>query len=101
MDDFINKIQKQLESMSEKEKDSWIISQAKTISDWRQEDFFKSICGTKKVIYMPERQEIDGFCKKILSGEIVVEYETHYVEFDDFGHFMMTGSRRFMIQPTQ
>ncbi len=87
MDNFIEKIQKQLQIMSEKEKDAWIISQAKISPEWRQEDFYKSICGMKKVIDMPERQEIDDFCEKVCNGEIAVEYETHYVEFDDYGHF--------------
>lgn len=36
---------------------------------------------------MPERSEITGFCEKVRNGDIVVEYETHYVEFDDYGHF--------------
>lgn len=87
MDHFIEKIQKQLQTMSEKEKDAWIISQAKISPEWRQEDFYKSICGVKKVIAMPERQEIEDFCEKVRNGEIAVEYETHYVEFDDYGHF--------------
>ena len=87
MDHFIDKIQKRLKLMSEKEKDEWIISQAKITPEWKQEDIYKSICGTKKVINMPERTEIDEFCEKVKDGDIVVEYETHYVEFDDYGHF--------------
>ena len=83
MDKFLDKIQKQRKHMSEKEKDAWIISQAKIVSGKNQEDFYKSLCGAKKVIYMPDRQEIDRFCKNVQSGEIVLEYETHYVEFDD------------------
>ncbi len=65
MDNFIKKIQKQLQIMSEKEKDAWIISQAKISPEWQQEDFYKSICGMKKVIDMPERREIDDFCAMI------------------------------------
>lgn len=87
MDTFIEKIQKRLQTMSEKEKDAWIISQAKISPEWRQEDFYKSICGVKKIIDMPERQEIDDFCEKVRNGEIAVQYETHYVEFDDYGYF--------------
>ena len=88
MDKFLDKIQKQLKHMSEKEKDAWIISQAKLVSGKTQEDFYKSLCGAKKVIYMPDRQEIDRFCKNVQSGEIVLEYETHYVEFDDMGYYI-------------
>lgn len=33
MNEFYNKLQKQLERMTEKEKDSWILSQAKILPD--------------------------------------------------------------------
>ena len=36
--------------MTEAEKDAWILSQAKILPDFKQENFYKSICGTKKVI---------------------------------------------------
>lgn len=87
MDDFYKKIQKQLNSMTEAEKDSWILSQAKILPVWEQEGFYKSICGTKKVINMPERDEITAFCERVRNDDISVEYETHYVEFDDYDHF--------------
>lgn len=87
MDNFLEKVKKQLKRMTETEKDDWIISQARILSEWKQEDFYKSICGKKKVIDMPEKSEIAEFCKKVRNGEIVVEYETHYVEFDEYGHF--------------
>lgn len=87
MDEVIDKIKKQLKLMTEKEKDAWILSQAKILPVWEQENFYKSICGKKKVIDMPERSDISEFCQKVSNGEITVEYETHYVEFDDYGHF--------------
>lgn len=87
MENFIDKIQEQLKRMSEEEKDAWIISQAKIATEWLQENIYKSICGTKKVVDMPEPREIDEFCEKVRDGDIVVEYETHYVEFDDYGHY--------------
>ena len=87
MDDFYEKIQKQLKCMTEAEKNSWILSQAKILPTWKQEDFYKSICGAKKIIDMPESEEITAFCEKVRNGDISVEYETHYVEFDDYGHF--------------
>ena len=87
MDEFYKKIQEQLNRMTEAEKDSWILSQAKILPTWKQEDFYKSICGTKKVINMPERDELIAFCEKVRNGDISVVYETHYVEFDDYGHF--------------
>lgn len=87
MDKFLEKISKQLKLMTENEKDAWIFSQAKILPEWKRKDFYKSICGTKKVIDMPEKNEIDEFCEKVRNGDITVRYETHYVEFDDFGHF--------------
>lgn len=87
MDSFYDKIQKQLKKMTEQEKDAWILSQAKILPEWEQEDFYKSVCGTKKIIHMPELSEIDEFCRKAKNGDISVEYETHYVEFDDCGYF--------------
>lgn len=87
MDQFLDKIKNQLKLMAEDEKDAWILSQAKILPDWKQEDFYKSICGTKKVISMPERSEITAFCEKVRNGDLCVEYETRYVEFDDYGHF--------------
>lgn len=87
MNDFYNKVQKQLKHMTEKEKDAWILSQAKIFPAWQHEDFYKSITGTKRVINMPEKGEISSFCNKVREGDIFVEYETHYVEFDDYGHF--------------
>lgn len=87
MDDFYKKLQKQLKCMTEAEKDSWILSQAKILPTWKQEDFYKSICGTKKVINMPDRDEITEFIENVRNGDISVEYETHYVEFDDYGHY--------------
>lgn len=87
MDDFYRKIQEQLNHMSEAEKDSWILSQAKILLPREQEDFYKSICGIKKIINMPEQGEITAFCEKVRNGDITVEYETHYVEFDDYGYF--------------
>ena len=95
MDSFFDKIKKQLKSMTEDEKDAWILSQVKILPDFRQEDFYKSICGTKKVINMPERSEIIRFCEKVGSGDVVVEYETHYVEFNDYGHFHDDWEREF------
>lgn len=87
MDSFLDKIEKQLILMKESEKDVWILAQAKLLPEWKQEDFYKSLCGTKKVIDMPERSEITEFCEKVRNDEITVEYETHYVEFDDYGNF--------------
>ena len=87
MDSFMDKVKEQLKRMTSDEKDVWILDQAKVLPEWKQEDFYKSICGIKKVINMPERSEITEFCKKVGNGDIAVEYETHYIEFDDYGHF--------------
>ena len=67
------KIQKQLNRMTEAEKDLWILSQAKMLPTWEQEDFYRTICGTKKVINIPERDEITAFFEKIRNDDISVD----------------------------
>jgi len=47
-----------------------------------------SLTGEKKIIYMPTEAEIEAFCRKVQEGEIYVEYETHYYEFDSEGRYM-------------
>jgi len=42
----------------------------------------------KKVIYMPSQGEIEELCEKVDHGDIYLEYETHYYEFDDDGRYM-------------
>lgn len=39
-------------------------------------------------MYMPDLKEIEEFCGKVESGEIYLEYETHYYEFDDDGRYI-------------
>ena len=36
---------------------------------------------------VPEDKEIDDFCEKVISGEIYLEYNTWYEEFDSFGSY--------------
>ena len=86
--DFITQVTHQLQKMTEKEKDSWILSQAKLTAEGRQADFLLSLTGSKKVMGMPSEQEIAGFCQKVESGEIYLEYMTRYCEFDRAGHYM-------------
>ena len=87
MENFINKLQKQLDNMTEEEKDQWILTQAKLLSEHKQESFYQSICGKKMVMNMPGIDEIAAFCDRVERGEIVMQYETHYIEFDDFGDY--------------
>ena len=86
--DFITQVVHQLQKMTEKEKDSWILSQAKLTAEGRQADFLLSLTGSKKVMGMPSEQEIAGFCQKVASGEIYLEYMARYCEFDSEGHYM-------------
>lgn len=86
--DFITQVTHQLQKMTEKEKDSWILSQAKLTAEGRQADFLLSLTGSKKVMGMPSEQEIAGFCQKVENGEIYLEYMTRYCEFDRAGHYM-------------
>ncbi len=54
--------------MSENEKDVWIISQAKILPDWKQENFYKSICGTRKVFNV-----VDGFLLACFDHDVTEE----------------------------
>lgn len=86
--DLLKKIEKQLTAMSEAEKDAWILSQAKLLSESVQEGILLSLSGVKKIINMPTPDEINRFCERVKNGEIYFEYETHYYEFDDDGRYM-------------
>ena len=85
---FLKRVEQQLSEMSETQKDEWILIQARLLGDEEQEDFLKSLSGRKKILYMPETEEIEDFCRRVENGKIVLEYETHYYEFDDDGRYM-------------
>ena len=87
MENFIKRIQEQLDNMTEEAKDQWILTQAMLFPAHKQEDFYQSICGKKVVMNMPGLDEIAAFCDRVERGEIVMQYETHYIEFDDFGDY--------------
>ncbi|MGD9566879.1 MAG: hypothetical protein AB7V48_00915 [Sedimentibacter sp.] len=85
---FIKLVEEQLDKMSDTEKDKWILAQAKLLEESKQQGFLMSLSGEKKIIYMPSKKEIVEFCEKVECGEIYIEYETHYYEFDDNGRYM-------------
>ena len=85
---FMDCICKKLEELPTVRKDAWILEQAKMVSEEMRQDFIMSLTGEKKITYMPTEAEIDEFCKKVQNGEICVEYETHYFEFDSDGRYM-------------
>lgn len=70
------------------EKDAWILTQANLTEESEAEDFIMSLTGEKKISYMPTELQIEEFCKKVQNGDIFVEYETHYYEFDSDGRYM-------------
>lgn len=86
MENFIKRLQEQLDNMTEEEKDQWILTQARLLPEYKQEDFYQSICGKKMVMNMPGLDEIAAFCDRVECGEIVMQYEAHYIKFDGFGH---------------
>ncbi|WP_081652904.1 hypothetical protein [Candidatus Stoquefichus massiliensis] len=86
--EFIDQVKEQLKKMNETEKDTWILNQAKLLSENKQNDFLMSLYGEKKVIDLPSLQEIDEFVHKVTDGDIYIEYETYYCEFDSEGHYM-------------
>ena len=85
---FFKRVEERLKEMTEAQKDEWILTQARLLMQEEQEDFLKTLSGRKKLRYMPEEEEIEEFCRKVEDGEIVLEYETHYYEFDDDGRYM-------------
>lgn len=87
MEQFTDMIKKQLEQMNEAQKDKWILSQAKILPAGKRDDFYKSLCGTKKVMNMPDLDEIEAFCRKAEKEQITIGYLTYYAEFDDEGHY--------------
>lgn len=80
---YLDRVKEQLLRMSLDQKDAWILSQAKLISDHKQNDFLMSLTGEKLIINMPSFDDIDTFCEQVETGEIFFEYEAHYYEFDD------------------
>ena len=86
--EFIQKITEQLNRMSEEQKDQWILDRAKLCKESGRQGFLQSLTGEKRVPYMPGREEIEEFCRKVEDGDIYVEYETHYYEFDGVGRYM-------------
>lgn len=53
-----------------------------------EQDFIMALTGEKKISYMPTEPQIEEFCEKVQNGDIFVEYETHYYEFDLEGRYM-------------
>lgn len=86
--EFISMVSEKLKEMSGEQKDTWILEQAQLILETERQDFLMSLTGEKKILYMPTEREIDDFCKKVQKGEIYVEYETHYYEFNSEGRYV-------------
>lgn len=85
---FIEHVCKQLEKMSEEQKDAWILSRAKLLSESEQQGFLMSLSGEKIITYMPARSEIESFCKAVQDGDICMEYDYHYYEFSPEGRYV-------------
>ena len=68
--EYLDKVKAQLKKMSLEEKDAWILTQAKLISNYKQNDFLLSLSGTKKIINMPTLDDIDILCTRIETGDI-------------------------------
>ena len=86
--EFLGEVTEQLQRMPTQWKDIWIMRQAKLLPESAQQDFLMSLRGEKLVAYMPTLPEISAFCEQVQKGEIYVEYETHYYEFDSEGNYM-------------
>lgn len=85
---FEKAVGKQLERMTVEEKDRWILREAKLLPQHDQQGFLDTLLGRKTIPYMPDDEEIEKFCARIESGELYVEYETHYFEFNSEGRYV-------------
>lgn len=85
---FIEQVEEQLDKMSPDEMKQWILTRAKLTEEQEQQAFLQTLTGKKKVIYMPDFSEIEAFFEKAESGDIYLEYETHYYEFDEDGSYL-------------
>lgn len=85
---FIEDIIKLLQEMPIEKKDEWILMKAKLVSESEQKDFIMSLTEEKKITYMPTETEIEEFCEKVNNGDVYVEYETHYYEFNSEGRYV-------------
>ena len=85
--EYLDKVKAQLKKMSLEEKDAWILTQAKLISNYKQNDFLMSLSGTKKIINMPTLDDIDTLCTRIETGDI-------YLVADVLGHKDVNTTRK-------
>lgn len=86
--EFIKQVTEQLKKMPEWEKEQWILERAKLLKEDERQGFLMTLSGEKKIAYMPSLQEIEEFCQKAASGEIYVEHEKRYFEFDENGRYL-------------
>lgn len=90
MDNFYEKLQKQLKKMTEQEKDAWILSQAKILPEWEQEDFYKSVCGTKKIIYGAKTEMLCKGFSDCIAFLFVLQRIMYF--FSEFPHRQKDGN---------
>ncbi|MCD7883834.1 MAG: hypothetical protein LUI87_09065 [Lachnospiraceae bacterium] len=85
--EFLNLVRERLSNMTQWQKDCWIMSQARLETADGYESFLKSLSGNPDSRCLPEDKEIEAFCEKVAEGEIYLEYNTWYEEFDSFGSY--------------
>ena len=91
MDNYLDKIKEQLKTMTEREKDEWILAQVKIMPEDKLEDVYKSLTGIKKIIKMPGRDEIDEFCNMVNSGDMLQNITLITLNFQ-MDAIMVTGN---------
>lgn len=91
MDNYLDKIKEQLKTMTEREKDEWILAQVKIMPEDKLEDVYKSLTGIKKIINMPGRDEIDEFCNMVNSGDMLQNITLITLNFQ-MDAIMVTGN---------
>lgn len=84
---YLEQVKAQLENMSELEKDTWILTQAKVIAETKQQDFLLSLKSEKLIIDMPSLDDIDLFFQHINNGELYFETEKFNTEGNDCNQY--------------
>lgn len=74
--------------MSEAEKDDWNLMRAYLARECEQPGFLATFTGGSVLDEIPDLKQIDEFCRRVKAGELCLEYESHYYEFDEEGRYL-------------
>ncbi|MCD8120335.1 MAG: hypothetical protein LUE29_12815 [Lachnospiraceae bacterium] len=85
---FLDDVKEHLSYMPQRQKDWWIMNQAKLEEKKNYKSFLKSLSGNPDSLCLPEDEEIDAFCDRVSGGEIYLEFNMRYTEPEGFGDYI-------------